>query len=131
MADNPTFPIRTFCIGALCGAAVACAVDRLLLRQGGRRRLVVLGGRSRGANVVRIPLKRDDSGGDPAGLTSHRGLTRAGFERRGGAPGGGTAAESVEVPGHPGERLDHSDPAQRVRSATRTQDLPPAADTQV
>ena len=115
---------RTFWIGALCGAAVGCFVDRLLLRERGRQRRVARPSGS-STKVVRISLKRDQYGGDPAGLTPDRGPSRPGFERRGGAPGGSAAAESAEAPGHPGERLDHSDPAQRVRSASRTQDLPP------
>ena len=42
------------------------------------------------------------------------------IERPGGAPGPASAAELLEVPGHPGQLIDHSDAAQRVLSAART-----------
>jgi len=45
------------------------------------------------------------------------------IERPGGAPGPASAAELLEVPGHLGQLIDHSDAAQRVRSAARTHQL--------
>ena len=45
------------------------------------------------------------------------------IERTGGAPGPASAPEVLEVPGHPGQLIDHSDAAQRVRSAVRTHQL--------
>ena len=119
---------RIFWTGALCGAAVAYVTDQLLLR---RRRpthglSVVDGGN---AKLLRIPLKRDSAAGDPALLAFDRSSSRPSFERRGGAPGGTAAAEVHETPGHPEQQLDYSDPAQPVRSASRTQ--MPARDSQL
>jgi hypothetical protein len=72
---------------------------------------------------LRIALKRDEGGGDPAALTSARTGATPGFERRGGAPGPGREAESSETPGRPGQRIDYTDPSRPVKPASRTLDL--------
>ncbi len=45
------------------------------------------------------------------------------IERAGGAPGPASAPEVLEVPGQPGQLIDHSGAAQSVRSAVRTHQL--------
>jgi hypothetical protein len=118
-----------FWIGALCGAAAASIAARLL--QLGRPRLTLIHGKkSEKAEVYCIPLRRDAAAGDPSLLAPARSRARPSFERSGGAPGGNAAAEMHDMPGHPGQRLDYSDAAQPVRSASRTQFHPPAHDSQ-
>jgi hypothetical protein len=75
-------------------------------------------------------LRREaaESAGDPTRLspsvsTTRSGLEAVSIERPGGAPGGATAPEILEVPGHPGQLLDHSNVAQPVKPAPRTLDL--------
>jgi hypothetical protein len=53
----------------------------------------------------------------PAGSESPRAIS---IERAGGAPGPSSVAEVLEVPGRPGQLIDHSDAAHAVRSAART-----------
>ena len=76
-------------------------------------------------NPERLHLRREssESAGDPARLASARTGAVAGFERQGGAPGGSTAAETLETPGRPGQQIDHSDASQPVKPATRALDL--------
>jgi hypothetical protein len=64
-----------------------------------------------------------ESAGDPRTLASDRTGTAAEFVRRGGAPGGRTEAEVLEVPGHPGERIDHLDLSQPDRKFRRSFDM--------
>ena len=45
------------------------------------------------------------------------------IERAGGAPGPASTPEILEVPGHPGRLIDHSDASQLVSSAARTHKL--------
>ena len=76
---------------------------------------------SEGLNLRR---EASDSAGDPTWLSpalATRTVPQSvSIERPGGAPGPAAAHEILEVPGHPGQPLDHSDSAQRVRSASRT-----------
>jgi hypothetical protein len=73
-----------------------------------------------------LNLRREASegAGDPTlltpALTTRPARQSVSIERAGGAPGGIAAHEILEVPGHPGQPLDHSDSAQSVRSASRT-----------
>jgi len=73
-----------------------------------------------------LNLRREvsDGAGDPTrltpALTARPAPQSVSIERPGGAPGGIVAHEILEVPGHPGQALDHSDSAQSVRSASRT-----------
>ncbi len=59
----------------------------------------------------------------PAALADDLTKQAISIERSGGAPGPASAAEVLEVPGRPGQLIDHSDAAQRVRSAARTHPL--------
>lgn len=75
-------------------------------------------------------LRREasENAGDPTRLSSvalSGDLTpqAISIERAGGAPGPVSDPEILEVPGHPGQLIDHSDAAQRVRSAARTHTL--------
>lgn len=76
-----------------------------------------------------LDLRREasESAGDPTRLSpdlaARSGIQSVPIGRPGGAPGGVAAHEVLEVPGHPGQPLDHSDSAQRVRSASRTHDF--------
>jgi hypothetical protein len=123
-----TFP-GGFWTGALCGAVAACIAGRLL-RLGRPRLALIRGKKSEKAEVYRIPLRGDAAAGDPSLLAPARSRARPSFERSGGAPGSIAAAEVHDMPGHPGQRLDYSDVAQPVRSASRTQFHPPAHDSQ-
>jgi hypothetical protein len=77
-----------------------------------------------------LKLRREasENAGDPTRL-SPAALARdlrsqaISIERTGGAPGPASDPEILEVPGHPGQLIDHSDAAQRVRSAARTHNL--------
>ena len=132
MAKRPTSR-SAFWTGALCGAVAACVAERLL--QHTWPSFALLHNKKRpSADVYRIPLRRDAAGGDPSWLEPDRSRTHpefdhgfeSRFERSGGAPGGVAAPEVHERPGHPEEKLDYSDPAQRVRSSSRTLFHPPA-----
>lgn len=77
-----------------------------------------------------LKLRREasENAGDPTQLSSAAladDLTpqAISIERTGGAPGPASAAEILEVPGQPGQLIDHSDAAQRVRSAARTHQI--------
>ncbi len=76
---------------------------------------------SEGLNLRR---EASESAGDPTHLSPNlavrSGMQSVSIERPGGAPGSIAAHEILEVPGHPGQLIDHSDSAQRVRSASRT-----------
>jgi len=76
---------------------------------------------SEGLNLRREASER---AGDPTRLTpdlaARSGIQSVPIERPGGAPGGAAAHEILEVPGHPGKPLDHSDSAERLHSASRT-----------
>jgi hypothetical protein len=80
-------------------------------------------------NTGGLNLRREssESSGDPRKLSPARSggatLRAVGIERPGGAPGRMVAAEILEVPGHPGQTLDHSDPAQPVHASVRALDL--------
>ena len=64
-----------------------------------------------------------ESAGDPRNLASDRTGAAAEFVRRGGAPGGLADAEILEVPGRPGERIDHVDLAQPEKRYRRYFDM--------
>jgi hypothetical protein len=64
-----------------------------------------------------------ESAGDPRDLASARTGTAAEFTRRGGAPGGRAEAEVLDVPGRPGERMDHIDLSQPLRKYPRSFDM--------
>ena len=64
-----------------------------------------------------------ESAGDPRNLASDRTGAAAEFVRRGGAPGGRTDAEALEVPGHPGELVDHIDLSQPNKRYRRYFDM--------
>ncbi|HEX3471302.1 MAG TPA: hypothetical protein VHT28_08965 [Silvibacterium sp.] len=81
---------------------------------------------------LRLRREASESAGDPTRLSPALTPTRSAaastqsavsIDRPGGAPSPSSAAEMLEVPGHPGQLLDHSDPAQPVHSASRTHDL--------
>jgi hypothetical protein len=59
----------------------------------------------------------------PAALADDLTQQAISIERTGGAPGPASVPEILEVPGRPGQLIDHSDAAQRVRSAARTHQL--------
>jgi hypothetical protein len=73
--------------------------------------------------------KRDqpESAGNPATLASERTGAVATFLRTGGAPGGRSEAEFLEVPGRPGQRIDstgdHIDLSRPVRIYQRSLDM--------
>ncbi|MFY9940333.1 MAG: hypothetical protein WAK33_25855 [Silvibacterium sp.] len=77
-------------------------------------------------HTERFNLRREasENAGDPTRLSpdlaARSGLQSVSIDRPGGAPGGTVAHEVLEVPGHPGQPLDHSDSSQAVRSASRT-----------
>ena len=77
-----------------------------------------------------LKLRREasENAGDPtqlspAALASDQPAQAISIERTGGAPGPASVTEVLEVPGRPGQLIDHSDAAQRVRSAARTHQL--------
>jgi hypothetical protein len=77
-----------------------------------------------------LKLRREasENAGDPTRLSSAAlagDLTSQAIsiERTGGAPGPASDPEVLEVPGHPGQLINHSDAAQRVRSSARTHSL--------
>ena len=73
-----------------------------------------------------IDLRREsaENAGDPTRLSpATPGIPAARpilMERLGGAPGPSSVPEVLEVPGHHGQLIDHSDAAQSVHSAART-----------
>lgn len=124
MKETRTF-YGTFWSGALLGAAVVWLLEEIRLRRRANEpRLVLVHSADRNP---RVPLKREEGAGDPSLLTTRHAETPTTFERSGGAPGGSQPAEVHEAPGHPGQRLDHSDPSQQVRSA-RVPDTQPEQD---
>jgi hypothetical protein len=73
-----------------------------------------------------LKLRREasENAGDPTRLSPAVASTSTqqaiSIERPTGAPGPKTAPEILEVPGHPGQVIDHSDAGQSVQSAART-----------
>jgi len=76
---------------------------------------------------VKLRREASENAGDPTrlspALASSSRLRAISIERPAGAPCRAAAPEMLEVPGHPGRLIDHSDPAQRVHSTARTHDL--------
>lgn len=110
-----------FMMGSLTGAAIMAAISRDTGRHGFA---FTDGERSRfrdDSNGLRMRRESSESAGDPAQLASSRTGAAAEFERQGGAPGGIAAAEMLEAPGRPGQRIDLSQP---VKPASRTLQLP-------
>jgi len=77
--------------------------------------------------TVKLRREASENAGDPTRLAPAL-VTRftpkaISIERPTGAPGLTAPAEILEVPGHPGQLIDHSDTAQPVESAARTHNL--------
>ncbi len=76
---------------------------------------------------VKLRREASENAGDPTRLAPALVSTftprTISIERSAGAPGSASTPEVLEVPGHPGQLIDHSDAAQRVQSAARTHDL--------
>lgn len=77
-----------------------------------------------------LKLRREasENAGDPTQLSpavlgSDLAPHAISIERAGGAPGPASIPEILEVPGHPGQLIDHSDASQLVSSAARTHKL--------
>jgi len=77
-----------------------------------------------------LKLRREasENAGDPTrlspvALTGDMSPQAISIERAGGAPGPASTPEILEVPGHPGRLIDHSDASQLVSSAARTHTL--------
>ena len=76
---------------------------------------------------VKLRREASENAGDPTrlapALVSRFTPKAISIERPTGAPGLTAPAEILEVPGHPGRLIDHSDTAQRVESAARAHNL--------
>ena len=77
-----------------------------------------------------LKLRREasENAGDPTRLSSAAlggdlAPQAISIERTGGAPGPASTPEVLEVPGRPGQLIDHSDASQLVSSAARTHKL--------
>lgn len=120
---------RGFVAGTLAGMAVAAFSQydlwRKLTTPTATPAKLIRGGDFR-EYTESIPLRREaaESAGDPSRLASARTSSPdMPFVLPGGAPGRSAAAEVLESPGHPGEIIDHSNPARPVTPAPRSINL--------
>jgi hypothetical protein len=135
MAEN-TDPVA-FCKGFVMGGLVGLVAAAYARGEFRRSQPFALDGKQRTPepshifreHATELDMRREasENAGDPTRLAPLVANGRATaidqavtIERSSGNPGPTSRAELLEVPGQPGRTLDHSDAAQRVESALRT-----------
>jgi hypothetical protein len=120
---------RGFVAGTLAGMAVAAFSQydlwRKLTTPNAEPAQPIRGGDFR-EYTASIPLRREaaESAGDPSRLAPARtSNSDVPFVLPAGSPGHIAAAEVLESPGHPGQTINHSDPARPVTPAPRSLNL--------